>query len=151
MADHNREQVMDAVTTIVTGLATTGANVFRARVFPQDQANLPALLVYQGEDEPILDTESQQYDFIDSVLSVIIEAWVNASSGNIDETMNLINKEVIIALQADRTQGLGFVIDTDEGVVSAPELLDEGNKRTGFMTMEFFIKYRRQRTDPSVL
>lgn len=149
MPDHRREQVMDAVVTKVTGLITTGTRVHRARVFPQEAAALPALLVYQGPDIPV-DDDNEKYDFIDSDLEINIEVWVQASTGNVDETLNLINKEVVIALSADRTQGLNFVIDTNEDEVSEPEFSGDGNKRTGKMIMQFIVLYRRSRTDPSV-
>ena len=79
---------------------------------------------------------------------MFIEAWVQASSGNLDQTLNQIDKEIRIALQADLTQGYSAVLDTQNGDIAEPEFDDSG-KRTGRMTMEYLVRYRRARTDPS--
>jgi hypothetical protein len=46
MADHIDKQIRDAATTLLTGLSTTGANVFKSRVYPLQDSELPALRVY---------------------------------------------------------------------------------------------------------
>jgi hypothetical protein len=51
MADHIDKQIRDAAATLLTGLATTGSNVFKSRVYPLQDAELPALRVYVDESE----------------------------------------------------------------------------------------------------
>lgn len=51
MADHIDKQLRDAATTLLTGLATTGANAFKSRVYPLQDANLPALRIYVDESD----------------------------------------------------------------------------------------------------
>ena len=58
---HARKQIRDAAAAAVTGLATTGGNVFVGRATRVPASELPALLVYtaRGEEggeeaEPIL-------------------------------------------------------------------------------------------------
>ncbi len=52
---HVRESLRAAVVTAVTGLATTGANVFTGRVYPVQPSKLPALEVNTiGEDAEAL-------------------------------------------------------------------------------------------------
>ena len=50
MANHVRLQIRDAVVTAVTGLATTGANVFKSAVYDLERLTLPALVVRVGNE-----------------------------------------------------------------------------------------------------
>ncbi len=149
MAMHLREQIMDAVVTAVTGLTTTGSNVHRARVFPQEGSLLPALLIYAGDDEQVADPETDKHTLVDSVLAIIIEGWVQLSSGQPEETLNAINAQVVVALQADRTQGVTGVIDTFDADVDEPQLF-EGSKRTAMLSMRFGVRYRRLRNQANL-
>ena len=55
MADHVRMQIRNQAVTQLTGLTTTAARVFDSRVYPLEDANLPALLIYTKSEtsEPI--------------------------------------------------------------------------------------------------
>lgn len=151
MALHRAEQILAQVATLLTGLTTTGANVTRARIYPHADTALPALSILQGEDNPRRDDEAGALmAFIDHELEVVIDAHVQAASGVLDTTLNLIRKEISIALHADRQIGLPtIVINTIEGGAEAPELSGEGAQRTARQRLHYFIKYRRSRTDPS--
>lgn len=46
MPDHIDKQIRDAATTLLTGLTTTGARVYKSRAHPMQDAELPALRVY---------------------------------------------------------------------------------------------------------
>lgn len=149
MADHKREQIMSAVTSTLTGLTTTGANVTRGRVYSEDETKVPALFIYQGPDNPIeADDDDSVYHHIDSNLTVNIEAAVKDNE-SLDTTLNLINKEVVVALFADITQGVAGVINTAESIIEEPELSAASNKPIATMLMQFVIHYRRSRSDPS--
>lgn len=147
MADHRAEQIADAIVVKLTGLATTGANCFRGRVHELPDSSLPALCVYVGTDVPRSDGGSSSFRYIDGDLTVMVEAVVKASSG-VDSTLIQIRKEVTIALQADVTQGLAFVMNTEEGAASI-DLNGDGDKPVGRMRMDWTLRYRRSRTDPS--
>ena len=153
MADHLREQIMGALVTKLTGLTTTGANVFRLRLYPQESANLPSLNLLQGDEEII---EDETYDFIDRVLTVTVEARVKSGTVQLDQTLNLIAKEVTVALAADITQGVTGLIKSEEGGTSQPEIAagdeagDTGtNKPVALMEMTWLFYYRTTRADPS--
>jgi len=148
MADHKAEQIMDAVVAKLTGLATTGANITRGRVYNIEAQALPHLSIYRGENRPVADAD-QNMAFSDWILVINIEATVKSATTQIDKTLAQIEKEVTIALKADRTQGLAFVIDTMEAGSSEPNLDGDGDQPTGSMTMQFSFKYRRSITDPS--
>ena len=89
---HVRQQIRDDIVTTLTGLATTGSNVFRSRIFPLEETNLPALCIYTK-------SEASEYDTIglprsvNRVLDVAVEAYVKGVS-NYDNTLDTIAVEV---------------------------------------------------------
>ena len=143
MADHRADDIISAVLTAVTGLATTGANAFRGRTYELPESSLPCVCVYQGGDFPL--TNTSPWTFIDSELSIVVEAIVKDSSAQAETTLNQIRYEVSEALQGDVTLGLSFVMNTTEG--SATITLDGStNEIVGRMRMEWVVLYRRLRT-----
>ncbi|MDH5541970.1 MAG: hypothetical protein OEY64_03285 [Nitrospinota bacterium] len=142
--DHRAEQITAKILTLVTGLATTGANVGRDVLDPLEDTELPFLSVAQGEDTKM----ESSFEFIDSSLTVIITAYLKANSA-LTTTLNQIRKEIAIALSADYTLGLAWVLDSNEGDVSAPELLTDAEKGVARQDIAWHVHYRRSRTDPS--
>lgn len=148
MADHLREQILDAIVAKLTGLTTTTTNVDRLRLYPHDSAKLPSLNILQADEDII---EDSPHDYVDRELTVNIEIRVKSSSTQLDQTLNQISKEVTIALAADITQGVTGLINTTEVGTSEPELADneETNKPTALMIMTWLFYYRTTRGDPS--
>lgn len=102
---HVRKQLRDAVAAAVTGLATTGARVFRSRIYPLELATLPCLAVYTANEEATLTTLE---DILQRDVAVIVEG--NARIGeDLDDTLDQIGKEVEIALAAQVTVGGALV------------------------------------------
>lgn len=146
MADHRAEQIVVDVITTLTGLTTTGTNVFRGRVYPLQTANLPGLCVFQGPDRP---QETSSYTHIDSDLTVYVDIYVKSSTAQVDTLLNQIRKEVVIALSASYTQGLSFVIDTVEGDADEPDLNGDSDQPAARLRTSWVFRYRRSRSDPS--
>jgi len=100
---HVRQQIRDDIVTALTGLTTTGSNVFRSRIFPLEETNLPALCIYTK-------SETSEYDTIglprsvNRILDVAVEAYVKGVS-NYDNTLDTIAVEVEEAIAADITLG----------------------------------------------
>lgn len=141
---HRAETIIDTVKTRVTGLATTGTRVFRGRGYPLQEADLPALLLYMGADDVIGDLSAA---LLDCQLQVHVDAVVKTTA-QVDTTLNLIREEVTIALQADHTQGLAFVIDTAEQGADEPDISNDGEQPAGSLRTRWLISYRRSRTNP---
>jgi len=144
MADHRVENILVAVLDKLSTLTTTGDNTFRGRVYEIPDGELPAVCVYMGTDNPRSDSGSSGWWYIDSDLTLNIEAVAKTSALQIDTVLNQIRFEVAQALQADITQGLSYVINTTEGSAS-PEIDGVGEMVTGRLRMEFTILYRRVR------
>jgi len=100
---HVRKQIRDAVVTALTGLNTTGSNVYRSRVFPLEKANLPALAIFTKSETTDFDTLTISRSIMRR-LEIGVEAFVTDMT-NTDNTLDTIAVEVEEALAADVTLG----------------------------------------------
>jgi len=141
---HRAESIVERIKTVVTGLTTTSTRVYRGRVYPLQESEVPGLLVYMGQDR-IVNVLSQS--LMDSMLSVHIDEVVKAT-GQVDTTLNLIREQVTIALQADHTLTLSYVMGIEESGADEPNLSGEGDQRIATMRTTWQVLYRRSRTNP---
>lgn len=137
---HRAESILAAVTTQVTGLATTGSNVVRGRVYPTGAA--AALSVDMGDESPPAALNMQ---FQDALLTVEITAHVKTASGGLDTALNQIAAEVYAAIFDDRTLGLAYVIDTRWQGRDRPER-DQLEKPAAEQTLRIVVHYRHSAT-----
>ena len=100
---HVRKQIRDAIVTALTGLTTTGSNVFRSRIYPLESSKLPGLCIFTRSEAVEFDTLTISRS-INRVLDVSVEAYVSATA-NYDNTLDTIAVEVEEALAADVTLG----------------------------------------------
>lgn len=92
MPNHVRQQVREAMGTLLTGLTTTGARVYQSRARPLSDAELPALRIYTDGDEVetlTVDRPAAQERTVD----IRVEAVARVSD-NLDDTLDTICKEV---------------------------------------------------------
>lgn len=106
---HIRQLLRDDIKTAVTGLATTGNNVFQSRVNPLSAPKLPCLLIYT-EDESIQYSTVSYPRTQQRSLSVKIEAYVKGVT-NYDNNLDTICSEIEQALYNDVTRS-GLAKDT---------------------------------------
>ena len=138
MANHLRRQIREAVATAVTGLTTTGARVFQSRVYPLQDTELPALLVYSRSEisEPVTIHSPRM---LDRALDLEIVAVAKATA-DLDDTLDQICKEVEIAL-AMPLAGLASLAETISLQSTDIELRGETEKPTGRATMTYRVDY----------
>lgn len=146
MADHFAQQIIDAVVTAVTGLTTTGSNVRRGDTWPfgDDQSN--ALTVKQGVSDPI---DAQNWENYTVRLEIIITTHAKTTAEQADSELTQMAKEVFIALMADRTLGLPFVMDCDWTGNDEPDTDVSGELITARQDNRFAVTFRHSITDPS--
>ena len=146
MADHLRQQIRERVALDVTGLVTTGANVFQSRVYPIEDSKLPCLLVYSNSEESeILNQGSPR--LLLRTLSITIQG-VASESSNIDDKLDLIAKEIEIAMAADvDINGLA----QDSFMTSSEiDFTSDGAKTIGTLRVNYQIEYRTLDNAPDV-
>jgi len=135
---HVRQQIRERVGTILTGLSTTGNNVYQSRVYALNESNLPALVIYTK-------SETSNADVIGSTiglareLTLVVEAYVKVNS-NFDDVVDTICAEVETAMANDRklngTAKFNHLESTDI------EFNGEGENPVGVATMNFVVQYR---------
>lgn len=148
MADHIRKQIRDAAATALTGLTTTGSNVFTGRVSPLSLSELPALAIFLNADEAIEGaynggaTEEREG-------TLRVEGIAKANDDTID-TLDQIAKEVEEALFADAPfLALLMVKPGPPGaVISIDEPVEGVAHRLGSIILQFPIMYRTRLGDP---
>ena len=146
MANHIRQQIREYFGTTLTGLTTTGSNVYESRVYPIENTKLPALVIYTKSEtsEPIVIGTDR---VISRELSVVVEGYAKATS-NFDDTIDTISKEVEEAIAADRTLD-GLAKDTYLESTEI-EFNAEGEKPLGYVSLTFLTNYYVQETNPDV-
>jgi len=101
MADHVRKQIRNAVATLLTGLPTAGARVFKSRVYDMQDADLPGLRVY-------LKDEAVSREGVSQVLARMAELVVECcskSSSSTDDQIDEMTKEVEATIGANQQAG----------------------------------------------
>ncbi len=146
MANHIRQQIREYFGTTLTGLTTTGSNVYESRVYPIENTKLPALVIYTKSEtsEPIVIGTDR---VMSRELSVVVEGYAKATS-NFDDTIDTISKEVEEAIAADRTLD-GLAKDTYLESTEI-EFNAEGEKPLGYVSLTFLTNYYVQETNPDV-
>jgi hypothetical protein len=106
MANHIRTQIRDAAVALLDSLETTRDKCTggRPKSRPIQESELPCLLVYTNEEEsePVSGTMGARR--IARAVQLVVHGFV-ASTGDADETMDTIAKEVEAALAAAPTLG----------------------------------------------
>ncbi len=134
---HIRKTIREHVITTITGLSTTGSNVYETRYFPLQTGNLPALIVYTL-DETVEDyTLGQNTRTQFRALNLIIEAHCRGTA-NIDDTLDTIAEEVEEAMVTDISRG-GNAKDTK--LVSTEVEFETASQKTGLMRLTYLISY----------
>lgn len=146
MADHAHEQIRDAVVTALTGLTTSGSNVYANRLYPLDDASLPALRIYADQEDAT--PQSMHSPHIqERTLRLVVDCCAKATSG-LDDTLDTMSKEVEIALATALTIGSKSV----QLVYSGMEFDDEAaEKPIGVKKLSFDCQFYTMNNAPDVL
>jgi hypothetical protein len=136
MTTHVSEQIVAAAALALTGLTTTGANVFDSRVYPVQSAQLPALLVDQGDEAS---SPGELWGFsraLERTMQLLVVAKVEQNT-SYRTLVNTIRKEVEVALAAASLPGAKWV----QPASCLIELAGEGEKPIASATMTFEVMY----------
>lgn len=153
MADHVGQQILDAIETQLTGLVTTGNNVYRSRPFPLHPSKTPALQIYPGAMDPDRESDAGLKDGGIGefwMLSVLVDVVVTGPDSIAEEKQSWkIQKEVEAILYADKSLG-GLAKDLQLTGVSAPEPNGQGSQVVLSKTMDWTILFRIKQGVPDV-
>ena len=140
---HLRQSIRERIATDVTGLSTTGSNVFQSRIYPIEDGSLPCLLVYStSEDsEP---TEMASPRPVTRILNVVIQGVVSATQP--DDTLDTISKEVEVALAGDIT--INSLANNSFLSSTEIEFNADGAKPIGTVMLNYVVEYRNVDNNP---
>ena len=140
---HLRQSIRERIATDVTGLSTTGSNVFQSRIYPIEDGSLPCLLVYStSEDsEP---TEMASPRPVTRILNVVVQGVVSATQP--DDTLDTISKEVEVALAGDIT--INSLANNSFLSSTEIEFNADGAKPIGTVMLNYVVEYRNVDNNP---
>lgn len=131
------ELIREAATDTLTGLTTTGSNIFASRVHNLEQIKLPALLLYTRdlESSPIIMNTPRT---IEKNIVLHVEGYVKQNA-NYDDKIDDICQEVEEALYGNRLLN-NLVKDSflDETLI---EYESEGDNPLARVVMDFQVVY----------
>lgn len=143
---HARKQIRDAVATALTGLATTGENVFTTRTYSED--SLPCIRIWTGpdaEDTSMSDMDGQGFE-----LQLEIDALADAADEDIQDTLDTICAEVHVALRSDADL-LAIVTNLRLQSIEPAIEGEEAEKAVGRARMTWYCLYRIDEDNPNNL
>ena len=147
MADHLRQQIVDAVVTTVTGLTTTGSRVFKERVYALEATNLPGILVEDGDER--LDTTT-----LSAPRTLVREMRINVlgvagSITTLGATLNQIAQEVEIAMAMPVAALAGKAKASSLATISK-SMSGDGSQPLGTITLAYDVVYFTAENSPDV-
>lgn len=143
---HVRKQIRDNVVTTLTGLTTTGANVYRTRIYPLASGKLPGIAVYTSSETSLYETLNRPRTR-SRTLELMVEGYASGTV-NLDNTLDQIAVEVEEAMETDPTRN-GLAKDT-QLTSTEIELVGEGESVAGVIKMTFEILYFTLEDDAEV-
>ena len=144
---HVRQQIREAIGTACTGLSTTAARVFQARVYPLASADLPGLALYTNSETSEEAEVGGASRLLMRTLEVKIDGYSRKTSG-LDDELDTICAEVETAIMDNSTvQGLVaylFILETSVSFSS------EGDRPIGCASMTWNCVYYTEANDPQI-
>ena len=142
---HVRQQIREAIGTACTGLSTTGARVYQARVYPLATANLPGLAIYTNSETSEEAEVGGASRLLMRLLEVKIDGYSRKTSG-LDDELDTICTEVEVAIMDDSTvQNLVANLYISETSIS---FASEGDRPIGCASMSWNCVYYTEANDP---
>jgi hypothetical protein len=137
------------VAALLTGLTTTGSNVFQSRVQPLGESKLPALLISTNEEE-IETLTMHNPAVLQRRLRVQVVAKAKAVD-DLDDLLDQIMQEVEVKVYENQTSYTlgGLVSGLDLESIDV-EMVREGDKKFGEAVMTFNAVYFNQAGAPDV-
>ena len=140
---HLRQQIRERIATEVTGLSTTGSNVFQSRIYPVEDGSLPCLLVYTTtEDSEVTEMASPRP--MTRILNVVIQGIVGATQP--DDSLDNISKEVEVVMAGD--VNINSLADSSYLSSTEIEVNADGAKPIGVVRLNYVVEYRNVDNNP---
>ena len=140
---HVRQQIRDRVATLVTGLPTTGASVYKMRRYALDDSKLPAICVYTTDESSSLITIGSRT--LRRVINVVIDIIIKGSSTAVSDSLDTICVSAEEAMAADFT--LNGLAKSSVLTSSEIDVNVEGEKSIASARLVYAVEYVTLITD----
>jgi hypothetical protein len=145
---HARQQIRAKFVALVTGLTTTGANVFPSRSFTLDEDSLPSLSVYTNDETIDKVAHTVNGALMQRGLEVVIEAHAKDSDGLAD-LLDTIAAEVETVLAAPILMGS---VEITAGLQSTQTVfLSDGETDIGALRLVYLVTFGTFERDPQTI
>lgn len=150
MADHVRTQIRDAAVTLATGLATTGARVYKGRIKALSSgSNLPCFVVRVEDEQHPADARTMDGE-ISRVTELVFEGYAREATGDEGhDTLDQMLKELEIQFDTDRKLG-GILKDSRLSTVEFDDGEDDASQIIVAMRIVYEVEYWTTRGAPDV-
>ena len=139
------EEIMQTIQTVLQ--AGVDADVFRGRVDPLEDLQLPAIGLFQGAEELVRDPG---LTIMDENLEVRTEVAAKSTQENIETDLNELRRQVHKLLMAADALSLAYVIDIIPNGVDEPTIDGTSDQFAGTMVLNWIVQYRHKYTDAGV-
>lgn len=147
MPTHARTQIRERVTTLLNGNTSAGNKVYESRIYPIDNNNLPAILIYTKQEqinEYSISKPRTQF----RELNLVIEIYLK-SENDIDSQVDSICLEIEKIISNDSTlNGLAKdVVLTNTDI----NFSDEGEKPIVMANLNYNVTYTVKEHQPETI
>lgn len=148
---HHRETLIEGLRDLLQAAGTSmGSRFYRGRKLPVEDTELPAGLIYQGDEESRFDSETSDH-LKRRGLETFVELHHKSdptalNDPDLETKLNELAREVEVALEADPTLGGRCLFFMHVGSVTR---IEDGESDRGAIRLQLNIQYRTLRTDPS--
>jgi hypothetical protein len=148
MVDHVRKAIRTAAKTALTGLTTTGVNVFTSRVSKLTEGEMPGWYVMlrdeRGDDDGRLSAFERSGQ-------LVIEGWAAGGDG-LEDKLDTMAAEAETAIYTNAAlMALLVNFGAPMTQIEMPQPDDEGALRIGKIRILFPVTYRTAITDPTTI
>jgi hypothetical protein len=146
MTMHVRQQILAAIQTALTGLTTTGSNVFLSRVSTIARTEVPCIVLKAGFEQQEGDDMGAPR-MLTRNLTVELNVIVRPSDGLLDAALNQVFAEVEVALAMPNSLA-GMKTITLRSITEPQEV--QGEQEMAAATMRYEVVYVTQENAPTV-
>jgi hypothetical protein len=139
---HVRTQIRNYVATLLAPVGT----VYKSRVYPLAEANLPALLLYTAAEQ--MDMDSASFNAIERRIEVVVEVLAQATT-DLDTALDELLADVEGALAADDDLN-GLALSCVPASIEV-SILKDGAQPIGRARLVFQVLTRTSLTDPTTV
>lgn len=136
---HPRTLIRHAVVAQLTGATAAGARVFKARVVPFKQSELPAVAVYTPDEEVETSRSSAPRELERSLQLVIEGVTESGAPSDVDDSADELALEIEAAIDSDTTLN-GTATDVLLSRTESDSFAESG-KNHGLVRLTFTVYY----------